>query len=653
MSTPAEFGRYLRTVAHLRPGQVVARGRLRAQRVGLRQAPRLAAVLLQARPSPGYWPTSHLPLDGQIALTEPSCPQLAQGQLTLLGHTRDLVRSGRRDARGQGARGWDWEQADAPLLWRYHLHYWDWAWTLIRDGAPGRATFARLYLGWREAIPLGHPVAWSPYVASLRAWTLCALHPILAAPPHPTADPSADLTAGLTAGLMAQTRATVRADLGTLHAYLRTHQETDVGGNHLLKNLKALIALEIAAGDRHGLRRRLTALVHQIDRQILADGGHFERAPAYHCQVLADLDDIAGLLAAVGRPVPRALTDAATRMRGWLSTVLGPDGTVPLLNDGYPVSAALLRRLLTPPFPHPEPQPCAPPSGPVPVTAPVATTNPPATRAEARAVLLAESGLAVLTAGDWHLLADVGLPCPDSLPAHAHADTLAFLLWLDAEPILVDPGTSTYTPGPRRDHERGTAAHSTITVDDTDSTEVWGAFRAGRRARPSAATLHRTPTAATVTAGHDGYRHLPGAPHHQRLWRLDQHGLVLRDRVSGTGQHRITLRLHFAPGITLAPDPPAEASAFPSRPVLVTPLGWNLLLHNDVPGQWRLHTTPRALSWERTVPALSAELTVDAALPLTLRTSLTALRPGTPDLGDRHRVSVLAQPVTHPAPLRR
>ncbi|MCM3884762.1 heparinase II/III family protein [Frankia sp. R82] len=694
MSAPAEFGRYLRTVAHLRPGQIVARGRLRAQRVGLRQAPRAAAALLHARPSPAHWPAGFIPLDGRIALADPPSPDLAQNRITLLGHTRDLSATGRGGTNAAGAARLDWEQADAPLLWRYHLHYWDWAWTLAGDGAHGRAAFARLYLDWRAAIPLGHPVAWSPYVASLRAWTLCALHPLLA--------PAPGLAVGTTpgdvsrdAGELTALRDALRADLGTLHAYLRAHQETDVGGNHLLKNLKALIALEVAAGDRHGLRRRLDALVHQLDRQVLADGGHHERAPAYHCQVLADLDDLTGLLAATGRPVPHELADAATRMRTWLATVLGPDGTVPLLNDGYPVPDALLRRLLTPtansdhqpPTPESEtpsprgtaaprhtalPRNTAAPTVPAPIVGPDRTGSP----ARAHAVLLPDSGLAVLTAGDWHLLADVGLPCPNGLPAHAHADTLAFLLWLGAQPILVDPATSTYAPGPRRDRERGTAAHSTVTVDDLDSTEVWGAFRAGRRARPTPVALHRDPTSVTLNAGHDGYRRLPGAPHHQRLWRLDQHRLVLRDRIGGTGRHRITVHLHFAPGIGLASDttlPPACARSAPTnparpapplvgsvlvgRPTLVTPLGRRLELYTDLPGRWRLHLTPRAIGWERTVPAVSAEFSVDADLPITLRTTLGASGPPGPDTGDPQLGSALDETTTRltrsrPAPSR-
>ena len=50
-------------------------------------------------------------------------------------------------------------------------------------------------------------------------------------------------------------------------------------------------------------------------------------------------------------------------------------------------------------------------------------------------------------------------------------------------------------------------------VDGADSTEVWGAFRAARRARVTdVATCIAHGGVLTVEAAHDGYRHLPGRP---------------------------------------------------------------------------------------------------------------------------------------------
>ncbi len=594
----ARLARYLRTVGHLRPGQVATRARLRGQRAALARAPRLAGKILGCPPLPGHWPASFLPVDGSCPPEPVRADDLAAGRITLLGHTRQLAATTERAASADPAH-WDWEQAQAPLLWRYHLHYWDWAWALVADGERGRDLLARLYLGWRAAVPVGHPVAWSPYVTSLRAWTLCALTPVLG-------------TDGPAGGAL-------RADLAAHRRFLRFHRETDVGGNHLIKNLKAQVGLAVAAADPAELARRVQALTRAADRQILGDGGHQERAPAYHCQVLADLDDVGALLTALGQPVPAELADAVDRMRAWLAAVLAPDGSVPLLNDGFPVRAELVRRLLPA----------------IPGQHDAATDAAPTAATGRRALLLAESGLAVLTSGGWRLLADVGLPCPGTLPAHAHADTLGFLLWRDGQPLLVDTATSTYAPGARRDLERGTAAHSTVTVDDENSTEVWGAFRAGRRARPTLVSMRHLDTGVTLTAAHDGYRHLTGAPRHRRTWRLDPGGLAVDDRISGRGRHRLTVRFHFAPGVAVtaavgqadAEGTASDGDTAPDRAapglVVTAPGGQRFRLVADLPGRWDVQDTPRATGWERTVQAPSAELRLDAELPVTLRTTLT------------------------------
>ena len=165
--------------------------------------------------------------------------------------------------------------------------------------------------------------------------------------------------------------------------------------------------------------------------------------------------------------------------------------------------------------------------------------------------MLPETGLVRAVAGGWHLLADVGPPCPPSLPAHAHADTFGCLLHVDKVPLLVDTGTSTYEPGPVRRYERSTAAHSTVQVDGADSTEVWGVFRAGRRARVSGLAVHADAARVTCEAVHDGFRGLPGRPLHHRRWSLTSDGLRVEDTVTGRGRHEIVIRWQLAAGSTV------------------------------------------------------------------------------------------------------
>ena len=475
---------YARTVRHLRPSQVWHRIRLRTQRAVIRRFPERARQLLEP-PQPGKasWPSRFTPVDALLAW--PTLEEVEAGQVTLLG-----------DARSLGAPE-DWRQSAAPQLWRYHLHYWDWAWGLVQAPDRQRAgtAYRRLFRSWSSESRLGDGDAWSAYVVALRAWSWCGQYDALVR--------GSDVDAQM-----------VRL-LGLHAGYLRANLELDVGGNHLIKNLKAMIGLAVFLGDDQLRRRAMSRLQGEMARQVLPDGGHFERAPAYHCQVLGDLMDVQELLA---ESCPEWLSNAVERMRRWLGLVLLPDGTVPLLNDGYPVSSELLAAL--------EPGPVAPMG----------------------LTLLPDSGLAVLRQGSWHVLADVGLPCPDDLPAHAHADTLGFLCYTGQRRLVGESGTSTYEAGPARAFERGTAAHSTVQIDGEDSTEVWGAFRAARRARPTLVCASNTADASVVSASHDGYARLPGKPVHTRTWTLTDAWLRVVDEVTGEGVHDLVTRFHGVPG---------------------------------------------------------------------------------------------------------
>src|SRR5690606_41051676 len=52
---------------------------------------------------------------------------------------------------------------------------------------------------------------------------------------------------------------------------------------------------------------------------------------------------------------------------------------------------------------------------------------------------------------------------------------------LEFRRVLFRSGISTYQISPRRDYERSTKAHNTVTIDDQDTAEVWSGFRVGRR----------------------------------------------------------------------------------------------------------------------------------------------------------------------------
>ena len=508
------------------------------------------------------WPDGFRPVDALTPGRWPGLSELLAGKIGLLGLARAL----------------GWEHPDAPRLWRFHLHYWDWAWGLAADSdrLAARSLFAGLWRSWQTSAGFGRGDAWHPYPAALRAWSWCGLHRKLAV--------GSDIEPEFTAGLAA-------------HAgFLRRHLEYDVGGNHLIKGLKALAGLAVFFADERLLRLALRRLARQLARQVLADGGHYERAPAYHCQVLADLIDMADLLRAAGT--------AAGRRDG----------------GGRRPHAALAGRGAHPRRPGTAAQRRLPGR---PRASRRAAPGPGCPDPDGRLLVLPATGLVRAVAGGWHLLADVGPPCPPSLPAHAHADTLGCLLHVDEVPLLIDTGTSTYEPGPVRRHERSTAAHSTVQVDGADSTEVWGVFRAGRRARVSGLAARAGSSAITCEAGHDGFRRLPGHPRHHRRWSLTGDGLRVEDVVAGRGRHEVVIRWQLAPGwlvrvaggaaLVISPAGAFSAAVKASHPVLLT-----------------AEIRPVAAGFGSTVDAPVLTCRINAALPVRVSTVWSrAAREGT------------------------
>lgn len=481
---PRQIGRYVRTVSHLRPAQIAHRLRLRARQRLLRRWPRWFERRYRLPGGQPAWPEAFAAIDLNVA---PECgpiDELERGVFTFLNETRDL---------GQHVA---WDPPDAPQLWLYHQHYWEWAWTLLQDPDTERARslFSHQFRSWIDATTFGRWNAWAPYPTSLRAWVFV------------------NVEARLGRGSSIETSF---HEMLRLHAGFVEHNlELDVGGNHLMKNLKALIGLAVFFDDTRLLDKAVRHLTRQLGVQILPDGGHFELSPSYHCQVLGDLIDIESLITASGRPAIVGLEQRIAGMRIWLGEMLMPDGDVPLFNDCERVGVARVEVLK------------------------------PAPRGDSVLTVLPDSGYVVARPGARiHLVADVGRPCPPDLPAHAHADCLSFELAIDGRRLVVDPGTSVYGSGAQRQWERGTPAHSTVTIDGENQSEVWGAFRAGRLANATIERAHVDGDVIEIRGSHDGYRHLPGAPLHRRTWTMSPNRIDITDVVEGRGTHAVDFRL--------------------------------------------------------------------------------------------------------------
>lgn len=222
----------------------------------------------------------------------------------------------------------EWNPAAKSLLWRFHLNYFDWAPRLA--GEAGGEELERQIAGWIRANPAGRQPAWHPYPTSLRIVNWARSFTLL----------------GETAE-----RAGWAVSLRRQAAFLESHLEVHLGGNHLIENAFALLVAGLffqGGAARRWERDGLALLTAELDKQVLPDGGHIERSLSYHVRVNLVCREALRLLAANGRGTPRKLAAINERMSAFTEALLHTDGNVPLFHDSQLIEPSTWKRLQAP-----------------------------------------------------------------------------------------------------------------------------------------------------------------------------------------------------------------------------------------------------------------------------------------------------------------
>jgi uncharacterized heparinase superfamily protein len=476
-----------RFICGLRPSQVWARLRLTAKR----------RALAGLRPHLQAWGAAR-----QTAVPGPTAARLPQP----LFPPRQLAR---RTVSGafvleflHQPRTWslpfDWharELETGTRLWKLNLHYMEFLEGLadedlvaiVRDWIRANPPYRRGY--WRDS--------WNSFALSIRCvvWMQQLAHRGSRLPLAFASEVEASLTDQI--------------------RFLVRNLETDILGNHLIKNVKALLWAGAFFDGAEAKRWQALGLKHldqQVGEQVLADGCHYERSPSYHCQVFADLLECYQVLG--DHPVRDTLGKVLARMAQVAVDLSHPDGGPALFNDSglnmaySPLTCLKVYRHL---FGH-------------------------MVRAR-RHITSPQAGYYGLRQGDNLVLADCGDIAPDFLVAHGHGDILSFECSVNGQRLIVDPGVYEYNPGEWRSYARSTAAHNTVTVGDGEQCEFFGAFRCGRRARASCLHYEALENGFLLEGTHDGFASLPGRPRHIRRFEAGPTGIVISDRVeNGQGQ---------------------------------------------------------------------------------------------------------------------
>ena len=287
-------------------------------------------------------------------------------------------------------------------------------------------------------------------------------------------------------------------------------------GNHLLENSFALTIGGLFFNDQKIYSKGIKLLLTELKNQILIDGAHFELSPMYHSIMLERLLDCINFMQnrknELNKEELYILINYAEKMLAWQISLTFQNGYCPNFNDSSPGIASETNEIVV----------YAERLG--------IKVNP---------LELGDSGYRRITNPIFDVIAKCGKIGPDYQPGHSHADGLSFELQIQGQPFLVDPGISTYENNKTRQKERGTAYHNTVIIEEKNSSEVWSAFRVGRREYSN-----------LLFVGEDKIRARRLDYNGQELkreWQINERIRIIDD----VGERNASLNLHFYPGIEL------------------------------------------------------------------------------------------------------
>lgn len=432
--------------------------------------------------------------------------RLLRGEFEVMGTYRAL-----RPSEAGGAQDW----ASGSLTWRAAVHGFAWLRDLRALGTDAARLRGRALAADWLSLP-GDPVADAPEVTGARLSAWLGHWDFLAA----TAEDAfrrqlmqrmAQDARGVVAGLPAEA-----AHRGALVA------------------LKGGMAAAVALEEETWLARCVRFLPAELERQFNPDGGHVERSPAQLLAALQDVIEIRNLLHGAGVAAPPILAAVLDRAAPALRLLRHADGGLALFNGTRDEPAAILDLVLT--------------------------------QAQSRGrapAALAETGFQRLAASRTLVIVDTGAPpaarrepAPGGLPRgadrFAHAGTLAFEMSVGRDRVIVNCGAAPAAEGEWRDALRATAAHSTLVLADTNSSEL-RPEGLGRRVETVECERAEASGAQWLDATHDGWLRQFGVRHRRRLYLSDS-GDDLRgeDELEVTGEIAppgFTLRFHLHPAV--------------------------------------------------------------------------------------------------------
>jgi uncharacterized heparinase superfamily protein len=387
------------------------------------------------------------------------------------------------------------------------LHGFSWLADLFAcGGEEARVRAGDLLVGWVEHNRHWQEISWRPDILGQRLSAWLAFYDFL------TADQD-NTKAVLLEMAMVQAR-----HLGRSCAQLPTDA----------RKFKAIQGLIFAAvclpGAETLLDPSFELLEKEVQLQVFADGGHMERNPSRLLGVLSRFIQIKALLLAAHIEVPLSLQGVIDRMTPMLRALRHGDGGLALFNGGFEEQRTRIDTVLAD------------------------------TGVRGKALRSApHSGFQRLAAGKTVIIADTGKPSATERGC-VHAGTLSFEMSVGKNRLIVNCGGASSEGGNWFTAMRATAAHSTLSADDRNSSEFSndGSLLSGPL--NVECTRREADGAVWLEMSHDGFRNNVGILHRRKLY-LDASGEDFRgeDDIEGSGGTNFAVRFHLHPRVHASP----------------------------------------------------------------------------------------------------
>ncbi|MEZ5775957.1 MAG: heparinase II/III family protein [Hyphomicrobiaceae bacterium] len=431
--------------------------------------------------------------------------------------------------------------------WSEALHGFSWLSDLRAARTDAARRIARtLVLEWIGRDTRGIGLAWRPEVVARRLLSWLAN--------------GANLVDGLSPG---EYDALLRSIVAQL-AFLRAHRhEARAGDRRLIAELAILETALCLSGHEDEVRAALPLFLGELDRQIVSDGGHVSRHPGRPVAILLDLLPLRQCFVARNMTPPEGLVEAIRRMVPMIRYMRLGDGGIARFNGMGVTIPDVLGTVLA--FDDAVGQDLE--------SAPVS-----------RYVRMQRRQAVVLV--------DVGTPPPVTVSGEAAAGCLSFEMSSGATLLVVNNGAPDEANRAWRLNARGTAAHSTLELNDSSSSllvrqpDIVERLGVPGISEPSAVetrTRADEDGALELQASHNGYVDRYGMIHARTL-RLSAQGDRLDgvDRVYETGRTtfgRTRRSLPFAIHFHFHPDAELRRPGEVGKAEIVLPSGeiWEMV----------------------------------------------------------------------------